>query len=63
MLWHSCDVTVICLFLFQAQYVFLYQALLEALQTGQTAIPAHEIDTRYPEMLQGDELRKQFEVV
>ena len=50
--------------LFQAQYVFVYQALLEALQTGQTAIPAHEVDTRFPEMLlQGDELRKQFEVV
>ena len=34
----------------QQQYVFVYKALLEAIQTVDTVVPSSEIEARYPEL-------------
>ena len=34
----------------QVQYAFVYKALLEAHQTGETVIPSHEMEARYSEL-------------
>ena len=35
---------------FQEQYEFVYKALLEALQAGETTIPSNEMETRYSKL-------------
>ena len=34
----------------QEQYVFVYKALLEAIQTADTVVPSNKIEARYPEL-------------
>ncbi len=54
--------------LLQEQYIFVYDALLEALKAGNTAIPCSEFQLRFDDLCQVDpakgksKLQEQFEV-
>ena len=57
-----------CVVIFQDQYIFVYDAVLEAWKSGDTAIPTTKFKEAYEELLEEDpetnktKLAKQFEV-
>ena len=50
--WQSFDVALIQ---FQEQYEFVYKALLEALEAGETTIPSNEMETCYSRLKEGSD--------